>query len=99
MKNVCTQNPNSLSEKEDRGLEFDYVDIGSVSFEKGIFKSEHYTFKDAPSRARKIVKNGDIIYEYNSSGIRTYKKIINPDDTYEEIHYDVEYLDQESVND
>ena len=33
--------------------------------------------------------NKNIIYEYNSSGIRTYKKIINPDNTYEEIYYEV----------
>ena len=33
--------------------------------------------------------NNNIIYDYNSDGVRIYKKIINLDDTYEEVHYDV----------
>ncbi|MBR2981458.1 MAG: restriction endonuclease subunit S [Odoribacter sp.] len=83
MKNVCTQNPNSLSEKEDKELEFDYVDIGSVSFEKGIFKSEHYAFKDAPSRARRKASLGDLIM----STVRTYLRAIDIVNTEEKANY------------
>ena len=83
MKNVCTQNPHSLSEKEDKELEFDYVDIGSVSFEKGIFKSEHYAFKDAPSRARRKASLGDLIM----STVRTYLRAIDIVNTEEKANY------------
>lgn len=83
MKNVCTQNPNSLSEKEDKELEFDYVDIGSVSFEKGIFKSEHYAFKDAPSRARRKASLGDLVM----STVRTYLRAIDIVNTEEKANY------------
>ena len=77
MKDICHLNPDSLSEKEDVSLEFDYVDIGSVSFEKGVFKTEHYQFKDAPSRARRKVKKGDLIL----STVRTYLRAIDIIDT------------------
>lgn len=73
MKNVCCQNGESLSEKENENIEFDYVDIGSVSFEKGIFHTEHYAFKDAPSRARRRAKYGDFIM----STVRTYLRAID----------------------
>ena len=83
MKNVCIQNPYSLSEKEDKELEFDYVDIGSVSFEKGIFKSEHYAFKDAPSRARRKAYLGDLIM----STVRTYLRAIDIVNTEKKANY------------
>ena len=83
MKNVCSQNSESLSEKEDSELEFDYVDIGSVSFEKGIFKTEHYKFGDAPSRARRRAKYGDLVM----STVRTYLRAIDVIDTEEKANY------------
>lgn len=83
IKNVCSQNTNSLSEKEDSTLEFDYVDIGSVSFEKGIFNTEHYKFKDAPSRARRKACYGDLIM----STVRTYLRAIDVIDTEVKANY------------
>ncbi|MBO5956093.1 MAG: restriction endonuclease subunit S [Bacteroidales bacterium] len=83
IKNVCSQNTNSLSEKEDSALEFDYVDIGSVSFEKGIFNTEHYKFKDAPSRARRKACYGDLIM----STVRTYLRAIDVIDTEVKANY------------
>lgn len=83
LKDVCMQNPNTLSEKEDKELEFDYVDIGSVSFEKGVFKSEHYAFKDAPSRARRKAALGDLIM----SSVRTYLRAIDIVNTKEKANY------------
>lgn len=50
-----------------------YVDIGSVSLENGIEKTEEYTFSDAPSRARRLVKSGDTVV----STVRTYLKAIS----------------------
>lgn len=73
LKNVCSTNNASLSDKTSKEFEFDYVDIGSVSFELGIHKTEKYTFQNAPSRARKIVRLGDIIV----STVRTYLRAID----------------------
>ena len=36
LKNVCSTNNASLSDKTSKEFEFNYVDIGSVSFELGI---------------------------------------------------------------
>ena len=83
MKNVCSQNPNSLSEKTDKDIEFDYVDIGSVSFEKGVFNTEHYKFSEAPSRARRKANFGDFIM----STVRTYLRAIDVIDTQEKANY------------
>ena len=83
MKNVCCQNGESLSEKENEDFEFDYVDIGSVSFEKGIFHTEHYAFKDAPSRARRRAKYGDFIM----STVRTYLRAIDVIDSEEKASF------------
>lgn len=73
LKNVCSTNNASLSDKTSKEFEFDYVDIGSVSFELGIHKTEKYTFQNAPSRARKIARLGDIIV----STVRTYLRAID----------------------
>lgn len=73
LKNVCSTNNASLSDKTSKEFEFNYVDIGSVSFELGIHKTEKYTFQNAPSRARKIARLGDIIV----STVRTYLRAID----------------------
>lgn len=83
MKNICSPNPNSLTEKENEDFEFDYVDIGSVSFEKGIYKTEHYVFRDAPSRARRKTQYGDMIV----STVRTYLRAIDIIDSEEKANY------------
>lgn len=83
MKNICSTNNSSLSDKTPGSFEFEYVDIGSVSFELGIHKTERYAFIDAPSRARKIAQLGDIIV----STVRTYLRAIDIIDSYEKEKY------------
>lgn len=73
LKDVCSINLNALLENTNSNFVFNYVDIGSVSLENGIFKTEEYTFKNAPSRARRIAKIGDTII----STVRTYLKAID----------------------
>lgn len=73
LKDICSINLNSLPENTNINLEFKYVDIGSVSLENGINNIEEYTFKNAPSRARRIAKKGDTII----STVRTYLKAID----------------------
>ena len=54
--------------------EIEYVDIGSVSLANGIERTETMSFGDAPSRARRIPRNGDVLV----STVRTYLKAIAP---------------------
>jgi type I restriction enzyme S subunit len=72
IKYVVSINDEVLTENTDDEFEFDYVEIGNVNHTKGIEGYKRLTFKDAPSRARRIVKNGDIIV----STVRTYLKAI-----------------------
>ncbi len=65
-------NKGSLPENTWKGYGFNYVDIGSVSFENGIEKTEGLLFGDAPSRARRIAQAGDTVV----STVRTYLKAI-----------------------
>ena len=69
IKTLCIKTQ-SLSDKTNEKLEISYIDIGNVSFAKGITGFTKYQFGDAPSRARQIVKNGDVII----STVRTYLK-------------------------
>lgn len=62
----------TLPEDTPDDCEFNYVDIGSVSRENGIEKVQKLTFGKAPSRARKVLHEGDVIV----STVRTYLKAI-----------------------
>lgn len=72
IKYISFSNPDSLSDSESESLIINYVDIGSVSLENGIERTETYSFEDAPSRARRVLKKGDVII----STVRTYLKAI-----------------------
>lgn len=74
IKNVATHNDEALDERTDPDFEIDYVDISSVTLTSGIGKTESMPFEKAPSRARRKVKDGDIIV----STVRTYLKAIAP---------------------
>ncbi|TGM31417.1 restriction endonuclease subunit S [Leptospira levettii] len=73
LKYVATINSRNLPENFDKDAEIQYVDIGSVSFEKGVENTELYKFKESPSRARRLSKKGDSII----STVRTYLKAID----------------------
>ena len=72
IKYVASYNDDTLGENIDSGYEFDYIEIGSVEYGKGITQVEHLKFEDAPSRARRIVRKDDIIV----STVRTYLRAI-----------------------
>ncbi|WP_126146595.1 restriction endonuclease subunit S [Synechococcus elongatus] len=74
LKAVTSFNDEVLPESTDPDLEIEYVDIGSVSLADGIEKTEVMKFADTPSRARRIVRDGDVIV----STVRTYLKAIAP---------------------
>ncbi len=72
LKFIASHNDETLSDKTDPDYEIEYIDISSVDLVKGITNIESMTFEEAPSRARRIVKDGDTIV----STIRTYLKSI-----------------------
>jgi type I restriction enzyme S subunit len=72
LKYAATYNDEALTEGENPDFEFDYIDIGSVEYGKGITQLQRMKYKDAPSRARRIVRSNDIIL----STVRTYLKAI-----------------------
>jgi len=73
LKYIVFINQQSLPESLGSDSRIEYVDIGNVSHGKGVEATELFLFKDAPSRARRIAKNGDTVI----STVRTYLKAID----------------------
>ena len=80
LKYVATINDEALGEETDAEYELQYVDIGNVDSSGTIHEIATYRFADAPSRARRRVRDGDVIV----SCVRTYLQAIaaikNPPD-------------------
>lgn len=74
LKFLCTYNDDVINENTDPETIIEYVDIGSVSAVEGISKTETVAFGQSPSRARRIVRDGDVIV----STVRTYLEAIAP---------------------
>lgn len=74
LKYISSINDEVLSETTNPDYELLYVDIGSVHALSGIQKKEPMCFETAPSRARRRVKDGDVII----STVRTYLRAIVP---------------------
>ena len=72
LKHLVSYNDDVLSENIDKNHLINYVEIGDVCQSNGITNYKEYTFKEAPSRARRITKKGDVII----STVRTYLKAI-----------------------
>lgn len=72
IKYVAEYNTKTLPENTKDEFNFNYIDIGSVKFGEGITNFQNLNFKDAPSRARRIVKKDDVII----SSVRTYLRAI-----------------------
>lgn len=65
-------NSASLSETTNEGYNIQYIDIGNVDSNGNIINIEKYKFGEAPSRARRIIRDGDTIV----STVRTYLRAI-----------------------
>ena len=80
IKYIASSNDDVLTEETVDDFEIEYVEISGVDEVKGVFSTETHQFKNAPSRARRRVRDGDIII----STVRTYLKaiasIVNPPD-------------------
>ena len=72
---VATVNNESLPSSYDG--EIDYIDISTVA-PGSINKTTRYDFKDAPSRARRIVRHGDIIWSCVRPNRKSYAVIWQP---------------------
>lgn len=72
IKQLVEINPESLGEKTEAELQISYIDIGNVNSYGEIEEIQQLIFKDAPSRARRIVRKGDVLV----STVRTYLKAI-----------------------
>jgi type I restriction enzyme S subunit len=80
LKYVCTINDQTLPETTDPEYELNYVDIGSIDKTLGIVNKEKYIFEEAPSRARRIVKDGDILVSTVRTYLRAIAPVIEPED-------------------
>ncbi|MBW5393737.1 restriction endonuclease subunit S, partial [Brachyspira hampsonii] len=58
---ICSINVSSLKENTNENFKFKYIDLSAVK--NGIidFPNDYITFKNAPSRARRIIKIDDVI--------------------------------------
>ncbi len=74
LKYIATINDETLPETTDSSFEFTYVDISSVDPVAGVVARERMEFENAPSRARRIARDGDTIV----STVRTYLRAIAP---------------------
>lgn len=77
LKYVAKINDKKLNEKTDPDYQFYYIDIGNVSLGKMTIPEVKVQFQNAPSRARRIVEDGETII----STVRTYLKAISYVDT------------------
>ena len=74
LKYAATINDEALSESTDSDFELAYIDIGNVDSQGRVHDIVNYRFEAAPSRARRIVRDGDVII----STVRTYLQAIAP---------------------
>jgi type I restriction enzyme S subunit len=71
---VATLNDEALTETTPPDYELQYIDIGNVDSTGEIHEVATYRFETAPSRARRVVRDGDVII----STVRTYLQAIAP---------------------
>ncbi|MCQ9334886.1 restriction endonuclease subunit S [Corynebacterium phoceense] len=71
---IATVNDEVLSDDTDADFEFTYVDIASISDNRISDSTYQVSFREAPSRARRVVQLGDIAL----STVRTYLRAIAP---------------------
>lgn len=74
LKFAATINDEALTEDVDPDFEIQYIDIGNVDSSGTVHEIATYRFEAAPSRARRIVRDGDVII----STVRTYLQAIAP---------------------
>ena len=72
LKHVTRHNDETLPETTNPETPINYIEISDVQSQIGIVNSTSLTFGDAPSRARRIIRTGDLLV----STVRTYLRAI-----------------------
>ena len=72
LRYLASINDDVLPETTDSDFEIQYIDIGNVDSTGRISKPVTHRFENAPSRARRLVRDGDVIL----STVRTYLQAI-----------------------
>lgn len=70
ISDLCQVNPEVIKESTPPDTQLKYIDIASIEHTGYVSDTKSIQFKDAPSRARRVVKAGDIIV----STVRPYLK-------------------------
>ena len=78
LKAVSTHNDDILDETTLAEQQIEYVDISSVDTSRGIISSETFACADAPSRARRRVRHGDVIVSTVRTYLRAIARIVHP---------------------
>jgi len=61
IKDICDVDSTSLTPKTSAEYEFDYISLSDVKCENFEIQTSRQVFKTAPSRARRILKKGDVV--------------------------------------
>lgn len=78
LKYVASINDEVLTEKTEEDFEIEYVEISGVKSGIGIVETSTYRFKEAPSRARRIVRDGDVLVSTVRTYLKSIAKVDNP---------------------
>ncbi|MCA6232975.1 MAG: restriction endonuclease subunit S [Phenylobacterium sp.] len=78
IKAVASVNDEVLPEATDAETQIEYVEISDVQAGAGIKGSTSYSFGEAPSRARRLVRDGDIVVSTVRTYLRAIAQVENP---------------------
>ena len=80
VKDLFYMNQDTLSNKTDSNYKFRYITIEAVSTESIDYKScPEYSFKDSPGRARRIIKDNDILISGVRPNLKAFAIYTKPD--------------------
>lgn len=75
LKDLAEINPDQLGDGSDPDLPISYIDLSAVASPSSTPTPTHYRFKDAPSRARRVVQDGDILVSTVRPYLRTFTRV------------------------
>lgn len=82
LKYIASCNDEVLGDNTDDGYEIEYIEISGVSANDGITEMATVKFGEAPSRARRKIKHGDIIVSTVRTYLRAISPVVNPEENW-----------------